>query len=156
MRISDWSSDVCSSDLGRGSRWRKTQKKERRMCGVLVPQSLRGGQRWVAALRAGLAAGAAVVAAAFRWASDLDRNAVTFVALSGVFPRTSMRPPCLRKAVRSAAMVSLVRLRPTSLALLGRADRCEVLLDLRGMESPCRWFTVAALALANGMRQLPG
>src|SRR3546814_5044153 len=82
MRISDWSSDVCSSDL-----------------------------RWVAALRAGLAAGAAVVAAALRWASDLDRNAVTFVALSGVFPRTSMRPPCLRKAVRSAAMVSLVRLR---------------------------------------------
>src|SRR3546814_10300801 len=110
MRISDWSSDVCSSDLG-------------------------------------------VFAAALRWASDLDRNAVTFVALSGVFPRTSMRPPCLRKAVRSAAMVSLVRLRPTSLALLGRADRCEVLLDLRGMESPCRWFTVAALALANGDRK---
>src|SRR3546814_12512328 len=53
-------------------------------------------------------------------------------------------------------MVSLVRLRPTSLALLGRADRCEVLLDLWGMESPCRWFTVAALALAKGMRQLPG
>src|SRR3546814_20671380 len=67
-----------------------------------------------------------------------------------------MRPPCLRKAVRSAAMASLVRLRPTSLPLLGRADRCEVLLDLRGMASPCRWFTVAALALANGMRQLPG
>src|SRR3546814_15863043 len=111
MRISDWSSDVCSSDL-----------------------------RWVAALRDGLAAGAAVVAAALRWASDLDRNAVTFVALSGVFPRTSMRPPCLRKAVRSAAMVSLVRLRPTSLAFPGRADRCGGPLGLRGLVSPCWWF----------------
>src|SRR3546814_11457750 len=65
-----------------------------------------------------------------------------------------MRPPCLRKAVRSAAMVSLVRLRPTSLALLGRADRCEVLLGLRGMESPCRWFTVAALALRSAERRV--
>src|SRR3546814_11650132 len=116
--------------------------------------SCRYGQR-AAALRGGLVAVGGVCAAALRWASDLDRNAVTFVALSGVFPRTSMRPPCLRKAVRSAALVSLVRLRPTSLALLGRADRCEVLSDLRGMASPCWWFTVVALAMAKGYRHLP-
>src|SRR3546814_11652682 len=127
MRISDWSSDVCSSDLGRGSRWRKTQKKERRSCGVLVPQSLRGGQRWVAALRAGLAAGAAVVAAALRWASDLDRTAVTFVALRGVVPRPSMRPPFLRKAVSAVAVVPLARLWPKVLACPGRGVRCGCL-----------------------------
>src|SRR3546814_846088 len=119
--------------------WERNQKRtpQLRRSGA---SSCRYGQR-AAALRAGLVAVGGVFAAALRWASDLDRNAVTFVALSGVFPRTSMRPPCLRKAVRSAALVSLVRLRPTSLALLGRADRCEVMLDLRGMESPCRWFT---------------
>src|SRR3546814_19764840 len=104
--------------------------------------SCRYGQR-AAALRAGLVAVGGVFAAALRWVSDLDRNAVTLVALSGVFPRTSMRPPCLRQAVRSAALVWLAGWRPTSLALIGRPDRAEVMWHFWGLESAWGGFLLA-------------
>src|SRR5690606_34302840 len=91
-----------------------------------------------ATVRAGASA-----AAGFCRVWPLEREAVTLTRLSGVLPRTSIRPPCLRKAWMSAAIVSLVRLRPTSWPLAGRADRWEVVLRLvvalvalRGMSSP--------------------
>src|SRR3546814_17325433 len=34
MRISDWSSDVCSSDLSDGSRWRSTKPRSARRCTI--------------------------------------------------------------------------------------------------------------------------
>src|SRR5690606_34323770 len=76
-----------------------------------------------AVLREGLAVGTAPVL-------DLDvllleRDVLTLTCMrSGVTPSTSTRPPCLRKAARSLAIVSLVMLRLRSFALLWRANRC--------------------------------
>src|SRR3546814_18169072 len=97
--------------------WERNQKRtpQLRRSGA---SSCRYGQR-AAALRAGLVAVGGVFAAALRWASDLDRHAVTFVALSGVLPRHSMPTPTLRTGAGSEAMVWLVRLGRTYLVWLG-------------------------------------
>src|SRR5690606_15230171 len=52
-----------------------------------------------------------------RWAVFLERNAAGAVVRSGVLPRTSMRPPRLRKAAMSLAMVSWLRLSAEWVAL---------------------------------------
>src|SRR3546814_8816269 len=44
MRISDWSSDVCSSDLLIGSGWRDYQKTGR-VSGITLPDGLRQAQQ---------------------------------------------------------------------------------------------------------------
>src|SRR5690606_2645175 len=66
-----------------------------------------------------------------RWAVFLERNAAGAVVRSGVLPRTSMRPPRLRKAAMSLAMVSWLRLSAEWLALVFEAVLRDMLLLLR-------------------------
>ena len=88
----------------------------------------------------------------------MELNAVV-LGRSGVLPRTSMRPPCLRKAARSVAMLWLVMSRLLDLPALLRRVCVEGMLRLglalRGMGIPSVDSPLASGLLAGGGTTYP-
>lgn len=97
--------------------------------------------------------------AVLRWVFPLELKAVTF-ARSGVLPRISIRPPCLRNATRSEAMLWLVMIGPGLLPWLLRLVCGErvlrLLVALFGMRFPSFDSPLASSLLAGGGVTYPG
>ena len=84
---------------------------------------------------------------------------VVAVARSGVLPRTSIRPPCLKNVARPAAMLWLVMPGPGFLPELLRLNCTEeglrVRVALLGMEFPSVDSPLASNVLAGGGATYP-
>src|SRR3546814_9033157 len=105
MRISDWSSDVCSSDLLVRTKFALVQPGQARCGGAMCPAHLEldhlGRRRRAATARFGIGEECAERAALAKLAEAAERQAITIGDLAmAIFRASGERPPVDRKSTR--------------------------------------------------------